>query len=127
MKKACRLCLFGFMSWLLTFAASFCLFPIKIGDERLFEMLMGLILTVCTALFTLLYFRPVRTAFAREGGLLGVAFLACNILFDLPMFMVGPMQMPLLSYLKQIGMAYLSMPVISIAFGCALQKLQREI
>jgi hypothetical protein len=122
MKKFLRLLLFGFMSWLLTFGASVCLFPLKKGNERLFEMVMGLVLTTCAVLFTSLYFHQRKGAFLREGIFLGVAFVACNILFDLPMFMAGPMQMPLLRYLGDIGMAYLSMPIISIGFGYALQK-----
>ena len=39
MKKILRLVLFGFLSWLLIFAASVCLFGLKKEDARLFEML----------------------------------------------------------------------------------------
>jgi hypothetical protein len=125
-KRFWRLLLFGFLSWLLTFGASVCLFSLKKDNERLFEMLMGIVLTCCTVLFTLLYFRRVRAEFIREGVLLGLAFLVCNILFDLPLFMAGPMQMPLPRYLKDIGIAYLSMPVVSVGFGYALQKFRRN-
>lgn len=38
------------------------------------------------------------------------------------MFSAGPMQMPLLRYFKDIGIAYLSMPIISIGFGYVLQN-----
>ena len=83
---------------------------------------MGTILTTCTVGFTLLYFRKIRAAFFREGVLLGVAFVGCNILFDLPMFSFGPMQMSLRDYFSQIGIAYFSMAVISIGFGYAFQR-----
>jgi|HubBroStandDraft_2_1064218.scaffolds.fasta_scaffold479715_2 hypothetical protein len=126
MKKILRLLLFGFLSWLLTFSASVCLFFLKKGNERLFETVMGIVLTSCTVLFTLLYFRKCKEVFFREGIFLGVAFVACNILFDLPMFMAGPMQMPLLLYLKEISIGYLNMPIISIGFGYALQKLRPQ-
>lgn len=122
MRKFGRLVLFGFLSWLAIFSASICLLSVQRGDTRLFEMLMGLVLTLCTVFFIGLYFRRIRSAFAREGILLGLSFFSCNILFDLPMFMAGPMQMPFLHYLKNIGVAYLSMPVMSIAFGWALQR-----
>jgi len=82
---------------------------------------MGFGLTTCTVAFTILYFRKVKMGFLREGCLLGLAFVACNLLFDLPMFSAGPMQMPLLRYLKDIGIAYLSMPMISIGVGYVLQ------
>jgi hypothetical protein len=122
MKKFFRLLLFGFLSWLVTFGASVCLFFLKKGNEHLFETLMGIVLPACTVAFTLLYFRKIQTAFFREGVLLGLAFVACNISFDLPMFSFGPMMMPLHQYLKDIGIAYLSMPIISIGFGFALQS-----
>ena len=123
MKRLLRLALFGFLSWLVVFAASVCLYSLKQkGQERLFETLMGLVLTVVTMGFTLLYFRNVQSNFLRDGCLLGLAFIACNLLFDLPMFSAGPMKMPLLTYLREIGLAYLSMPVISMGVGCALES-----
>ena len=122
MKKLGRLFLFGFLSWLFTFGGAMCLSPLRIAHRTMFETLIGVVLTISTVLFTLLYFRRVQTAFIREGLLLGVAFFVCNILFDLPMFLSGPMQMPLGEYMKDIGLAYFSMPVVSIGFGYVLQR-----
>ena len=126
MKKFFRFVLFGFLSWLVIFGASVCLFPLKNDSEHLFEILMGFVLTSCTVAFTILYFRRVHAGFLREGSLLGLVFVACNLLFDLPMFSAGPMKMPLLQYLKEIGLAYLSMPIISIGFGYVLQAHTRR-
>lgn len=125
MKKLSRLLLFGFSSWLLTFGASVCLFPLKKGNERAFETIMGLVVTTCSVLFISLYFRKIKEAFFREAIYLGVTFVVCNILFDLPMFMAGPMKMPLLSYFGNIGVAYLSMLIISAGFGFALRQFQK--
>lgn len=116
-RKFFRLVLFGFLSWLLIFGASVCLFPLKSDSEHLFEILMGFVLTTCTVSLTTLYLRRIHAGFLWEGCLLGLAFVACNLLFDLPMFSAGPMQMPLLQYLKEIGLAYLSMPIISIGLA----------
>ena len=126
MKAFFRLLLFGFLSWLVTFGASVCLFFLKKESAHLFETLMGIVLTTCTVAFTLLYFRKIETDHFREGILLGLAFIACNILFDLPMFSFGPMTMPLHQYLKDIGIAYLCMPVVSVGFGYALEKFKHE-
>lgn len=126
MKNFFRLVLFGFLSWLFIFAASVCLFPLKKSNEHLFEVLMGIALTACTVGFTVLYFRKVKTDFLREGILLGTAFLCCNILFDLPMFSFGPMQMPLSHYLKEIGLAYTSMPIIAVGAGSTLRRARSE-
>ena len=122
MRKFGRLLGFGFLSWLLTFAGSLCLSPFRDSQRTTFETLIGIVLTASTVLFTLLYFRKISTSFLREGLLLGAAFVFCNILFDLPMFLSGPMQMPLAEYMKDIGLAYLSMPLITLAIGYTLQK-----
>jgi hypothetical protein len=122
MKKFLRLVLFGFLSWIVTFGASICLFGLKKENEHTFEISMGIVLTLCTVGFTLLYFRKIRTAFLREGVLLGLAFVACNILFDLPMFLAGPMRMPPERYFAEIGIAYFSMAIISIGVACALRQ-----
>jgi hypothetical protein len=125
LKKFLRLILFGFLSWLLIFVASICLFRLRKQDARLFEILMSVVLTTCAVGFTVLYFRKTHAAFLREGMLLGAAFVGCNILFDLPMFSAGPMQMPLAHYFNEIGLAYLAMPIISIGLGYALERRSR--
>lgn len=122
MRKLGRLLGFGFLSWLFTFAGSLCLSPLRDSQRTTFETLIGVVLTASTVLFTLLYFRKISTSFLREGLLLGAAFVICNILFDLPMFLSGPMQMSIVEYMKDIGLAYLSMPLITIGIGYALQK-----
>jgi len=126
MNRILRLGLFGFLSWLAIFGASVCLYPVKSHNPRLFESLMCVVLTTCTVGFTVLYFRSVRSGFVREGVLLGLAFFACNILFDLPMFSAGPMQIPLSRYWCDIGIAYLSMPIMSIGFGRGFQRTRMD-
>lgn len=123
MKKFLRLLLFGFLSWFVTFAASVCLFALRKSDGHLFELLMGIVMTACTVAFTIFYFRKINSGFLREGIVLGAAFLACNLLFDLPMFSFGPMRMPLARYLKDIGLAYLNMPIIAFGVGYILQRV----
>lgn len=121
MGKFLRLAKFGFGSWLLTFVASVCLFPFRESSRPLFETLVGVCLAISTVLFTVLYFRKVKADYLREGALLGVAFLACNIVFDLFLFMEGPMKMSLADYMQDIGLAYLAMPVVSIGTAVAIR------
>lgn len=122
MKDLGKLLLFGFLSWLMTFAGALCLSPLRTDIRTTFETLVGVILTVSTVLFTTLYFRQVRQSYLRAGILLGTALVFCNILLDLPMFLAGPMQMRPWEYMKDIGLAYLSMPAIAIGCGYMLQK-----
>lgn len=126
MKKLGRFVLFGFLSWLIIFAGAMCLSSLRVDERRLFETLMGSFLIATTVVLTLLYFRRIEADFLREGVQLGAAFVACNVLFDLPMFMAGPMEMPFLEYLKDIGLAYLGMPIISVGFGYGFQRIRRD-
>ena len=126
MKKIWKLALFGFLSWLLTFVASVFLFPLKASHRPLFENLVGVCLIISTVLFTVIYFRKIQKAFVREGLLLGAAFLVANLAFDLCMFMEGPMKMPFADYMMEIGLAYLSMPIVAVGLGYSLQKHEHE-
>jgi hypothetical protein len=42
------------------------------------------------------------------------------------MFSAGPMQMPLARYFHEIGIAYFTMPIISVGFGCAFYRCNRS-
>jgi hypothetical protein len=125
MKKLTRLLAFGFLSWLFTFAGAMALSGIRENYRPLFESLMGPVLVTSTVLFTLLYFRRVQSGHLREAGLLSIAFVACNILLDLPMFMEGPMKMRFSAYLTDIGLAYLSMPMVAFAVAWQAQSMGR--
>jgi hypothetical protein len=125
MKHLGRLVLWGFVSWAVTLSGSMCLFPLKQARLTLFDTLMGSVLSLSTVLCTLAYFRPIRRGYVREGIQLGMAFLACNILFDLPLFAAGPMQMAPADYLQDIGLAYLAMPVVSVGYGYGMSRAAR--
>lgn len=123
MSKTLRLLRFGFLSWLVTFLGSVCIFPFKADNRPLFETLVGVCLAFSTVLFTVLYFRKVRSSYVQEGALLGLAFVVCNILFDLLLFMEGPMKMSFSDYMMDIGLAYLSMPIVTVGVGILLQSV----
>jgi hypothetical protein len=127
MRKLLRLFLFGFLSWLFTFTGAMALSGFRENNRSLFESLMGPVLVTSAVVFTLLYFRRVDARYFREACWLSIAFVACNILFDLPMFMEGPMRMPFLAYWNDIGLAYLSMPIIAFAIAWQTRRLQRRL
>jgi hypothetical protein len=116
-----RALLYGFLVWLIPFAISVCLFGIRKANRPLFESIMEVVLAVCAATFLNFYFRRVERRFLAEGAMLGLLWCAMSILFDLPLFSHGPMQMPLASYLSYIGVAYLMYPAICIPVGWLLE------
>jgi hypothetical protein len=116
-----RALLYGFLVWLIPFVISVCLFGVRKANRPLFESIMEIVLALCAALFLNLYFCRVEGRFLAEGAMLGVLWCAMSILFDLPLFSHGPMQMPLASYFADIGVAYLMYPAISIPVGWLLE------
>jgi len=83
---------------------------------------MPVVVAIATVVSTILYFKKVETNFLKEGILLGIVFFAVSIVIDLLMFSKGPMAMPFLDYVKDIGFTYLLIPSITIGVGYIIDK-----
>lgn len=118
---------YGFLVWLLTLLVSMALFPIKKSSQVLFDSIMPVVLSLFAVIFLNLYFKRCTTNFLNEGIWLGISWLAINILFDLPLFSYGPMQMSLQHYMADIGLTYLLLPVITIGAGFQAARLQERL
>jgi len=105
-----RATLLGFASWLIPFAISFLLFPLKKSNAPLFETLMTLIVLMTAGVLFWLYFGG-RAVCSREALLVGALWLAVNLTMDYPMFAYGPMKMTGAAYSSEIGLAYLTFPM----------------
>ena len=111
----------GFASWLIPFAISFVVFPLKESNAPLFETLMTFVVLITAGVLFQLYFRG-RTIFVQEALFVGLLWLAVNLVMDYPMFAYGPMKMQVWAYYSQIGMDYLTFPV----FGFWASRLARQ-
>jgi hypothetical protein len=47
----------------------------------------------------------------------GVVFLAVSLVIDLVLFSWGPMKMSLVEYAKDIGVTYLTIPIVTYAMS----------
>jgi hypothetical protein len=108
-----RAILLGFLSWIIPFVAGFALFPLKKSNAPLFSTLMYLVVLVTAGALLIWYFRK-RTVLVREAALVGVLWLAINLVCDYPMFGYGPMKMSPLGYYSEIGLVYVTYPVFAI-------------
>ena len=122
MKRYSKIGLFGFLVWLIPFAVSFLIFPIKTTLPALFESIMPVVLTFCVVLFSNLYFKKLEADFLKEGVILGVSWLAISLMLDLLMFMWEPMKMTFVNYMLDIGLTYLIIPTITIGIGYLIEK-----
>lgn len=125
MKNYIRITYFGVLLWLVPFAVSVLVFPLKKCDRALFESIMPVVLTLCTVISLIAYLKKMQRDFVKQGILLGVAWMAISVILDLCLFMQGPMKMSLVDYLKDIGLAYLIIPTVCLGCGYLLEKTRR--
>ena len=104
------LCALG--AWVVPFVVAVAIFPLRANERPLFESIMAVVVVGATTLFAYRYARSERS-FVRQGLLLGILFLLVSVVIDLLMFSWGPMKMALTDYLKDIGVTYLVMPVVT--------------
>ncbi len=123
MKKYLRLGLFGFLVWLIPFVVSFLIFGLKTSLPALFESIMPVVVVICTVVFAVVYLRKVKADFLKAGIVVGIAWLVICLIFDLLLFMEGPMKMSFGDYMMDIGLVYLTIPVITMGFGWLLGKV----
>ena len=119
MKLLKRAILYGFLLWLIPFLASVIIFPLKKTDPAFFQSSLGLISMVLVVILSVFYFKKVQGNI-REGIVLGLVFITISWIFDYLFFIWGPIKMPVISYVKEIGIGYLAYFVIAAAFGYLL-------
>ena len=124
MRNAAREIGFAFLAWLVPFAASVCIFPLKRSHPPLFDSLMGVALAGSTAALCCAYLRRETDRLVHWAARVGMLWVAANWLLDGLMFCAGPMHMSLAQYATDIGAAYLMVPVITLGIGAAAARVR---
>ena len=113
---------FAVLAWLVPFAVSVCIFPLKKSHAPLFDSLMGVALTASTVVLGCAYLRRSSGNPVASGAKAGLIWMAANWLLDGLMFSSGPMKMNLADYFADIGVAYFAVPVITIGLGWTARR-----
>lgn len=122
MKSVKFVLLSGVFIWLITFLVSVVIFPLRHTDRPLFESIMPVVLTLSVMLFAFVYFKRVESDFAREGILVGIVWFLVSFAIDQLMFNFGPMKMAFIDYIKDIGLTYLIIPIITAGSRFVVQS-----
>lgn len=118
MNKNLKIILYGFLVWLIPFAVSFIVFPLKTTMRPLFESIMLLVLSLVVIALAYYYIKNLDSNFVKEGFLIGISWYIINIAIDLFLFMpVSPMHMSFVVYMMDIGLTYVMIPVITMGMG----------
>lgn len=112
----------GFLLWVIPFVISMVIFPIKSSDVQLFDSILAVVTVLFVTIFGIVYFMRMDTGYLREGVVIGILWLGISIVIDLLMFSRGPMAMPFLEYIKDIGLGYLVYPIVTTGLGYLMEK-----
>ena len=117
-----KVILFGFLAWLVPFAAGFALFPIHDSNRALFESIMPVVVTASAVFLGYKYLRKAKNP-KDEAWKLGLIWLFINVVIDLALFLPpSPMHMGILEYIQDIGLTYLIIPLVTIGLGYSLGR-----
>jgi hypothetical protein len=115
---------YGLLAWFVPFAISFLFYSPEgelATDIFFFKTIMILVGTITAATLLVKYFKGVKKHFVTEGLIIGLAWFAISIILDLIVLL--PLSgMSIGSYFTQIGLRYLSIPIMSLAIGFVLKK-----
>lgn len=115
MKNIKSLLVYGFLIWLAPFVLSFFIFQLRESDRPFFETLMPIIL-VTTIMAVLVKYTQINAINSvREGLIVGFTWMALNLILDAFVFIWGPLKQPVAEYVKDIGLIYLIIPIITTA------------
>ena len=118
MNKNLKIILYGVLVWLIPFAVSFVVFPLKTSMRPLFESIMPLVLSIVVITLAYYYFKNLNSDFVKEGLIIGISWYIINITLDLFLFMpASPMQMSFADYMMDIGLTYVMIPAITLGMG----------
>jgi len=125
--KVRKLIGFGILTWLLPFLLSVPFYSPE--GEPLYDIfLIKTILLVFSATFgtflILIYFRDVHARFIREGALLGGVWLLINWALD-AVILLPLSGMDAGTYMAQIGLRYLIIPITAVGIGYAAEQAVR--
>lgn len=119
---------FGVVTWLIPFVLAFAFYSPQ-GDIRidlhLFKSIMIVTASLVSSWLLVRYFKKVQSNYLKEGIMLGLLWLAMNLVLDFVILL--PMShMSFSNYITQIGLRYLMIPIFSIGFGMVLENMQNS-
>nr|WP_294860634.1 hypothetical protein [uncultured Fluviicola sp.] len=114
----------GLLSWLIPFVISFLCY--KPGGQLLmeystFKSIMMISGTTSGSYLLYVFFKRVYNDFILNGFIVGLSWLAINILLD-SIILIPMMKSSFSTYFMSIGLGYISIPAISVAMGYLLNR-----
>jgi|GEM_PF-381902 len=125
MSKTHMLVLFGFLTWLLPFFASFFFYDPSAArmtiDNDFFKSIMVVFSCLVGTVLLVKYFDSVKKDYVKEGMVVGVVWAAMNWALDF-VVLVPMMKVDTAAYFMSIGIRYLMVPIIAVGMGMVVEN-----
>lgn len=112
-----RRLIYGLGVWLIPFIVAMLVFPFRGSERALFESIMALTLVKTVLALGSKYLGRVKKNVANEAVMAGWTWLLMCVGLDMLFFTWGPMKMSIRDYVYDIGVTYLTIPVIMYWLG----------
>lgn len=123
-KHIIRTSFFGLLSWLIPFVISIFFYD-RQGhlsiDETFFKSIMVVVGSGVGVALLVKYFSSLEKTFLKHAVWVGLSWLIINLVLD-SLILIPLLKVDFGSYLMQIGLRYLTIPITSIGIGYLLQK-----
>lgn len=87
---------------------------------------MAVAVTATAVLLGLIYLRSIESGLIQEGLAVGSLWFVMCILIDASLMLIGgPMKMTFGAYMADIGLTYLSIPIVTAGLGMAKSRQGR--
>lgn len=133
MRLGCALAC-GFLIWIVPATLDFFLYPLMLSFLHLLDTLLVAVLVLMAIVCAVRYFKTTEGDFLMEGIEIGALWFLIAIAMGLLVAFVFPSSLPRIgaevtpvTFFMSIGVFFVLVPVITIAFGYILEKKMLEI
>ena len=119
MKSIKKNIFYGLLVWIIPFVISFAFYSSNgelTIDKIFFKTIMIITGTFVGVFLIVKYFKSVENSFLKEGILLGISWLLINWFLDF-IVLIPMSDMSYFSYFTEIGLRYLTFPIISVGIA----------
>jgi len=120
--------IFGILVWIIPFVISFAFYSPngELTINKIFFKTIMLVIGTSIGIFLIVkYFKAVESDFLKEGILLGISWLLINWVLDF-IVLIPMTDISYLTYFTEIGLRYLTFPIISIGIAYLLKHKHIE-
>lgn len=126
MKSIKKLFLYGFLLWFIPFIFSFIFSSLRETEPIFYKAITTNILATTLITVTFLYLKNVDSKYLRTSIFISLIWLSISILFDLPIFASGIVDLGVGEYFGEVAFSYLLIILFPISSGLLMNSTKEK-